>query len=187
MLNEINSSSQGMFRKNVTATVKWFNPKKGFGFVVPEDGSSDAFCHITAVRQAGHDTLPDGTTIVCDLEEGQRGFQVSEIHSVDVSTAVEAPTSFSGYDRPAFLGQRAPRRREFDDNGATDELEGTVKFFNTNKGYGFIASDSGGKDVFVHVSALSRSGLVGLSEEQRVRVSVRQGDRGPEAVHLDLI
>ncbi len=56
-----------------SGTVKWFNPNKGFGFIEPEDGSKDAFVHISAVKQAGLDTLREGQKVEFDLVEGQDG------------------------------------------------------------------------------------------------------------------
>ena len=61
---------------------------------------------------------------------------------------------------------------------------GTVKFFNTTKGYGFIAPEDGSKDVFVHISAVERSGLGSLADGQKVSFDVEQDDRGPKAVNL---
>lgn len=55
---------------------------------------------------------------------------------------------------------------------------GTVKWFNTTKGYGFIAPEDGGKDVFVHISAVERSGLTGLAEDQKVRFDMKEGRDG---------
>ena len=69
----------------------------------------------------------------------------------------------------------------------TVEELGTVKWYNANKGFGFIAPDQGGKDIFVHASALERAGIMGLAEGQRVAVDVAQGQKGPEAVGLRLI
>ena len=63
---------------------------------------------------------------------------------------------------------------------------GTVKFFNTSKGFGFIAPEGGGKDVFVHASALQRAGLTSLDEGQRVLVDIAEGRKGPEAVGIQL-
>ena len=61
---------------------------------------------------------------------------------------------------------------------------GTVKWYNTARDFGFIAMDSGGKDVFVHVSALQRAGIMGLSEGQRVYVGVAVGRKGPEPASI---
>ncbi len=61
---------------------------------------------------------------------------------------------------------------------------GTVKFFNTDKGFGFITPDDGTKDVFVHISAVEGSGLAHLTEGQKVSFDVEQDTRGPKAVNL---
>ena len=60
-----------------------------------------------------------------------------------------------------------------------------MKWFNSTKGFGFIAQDGGGQDVFVHAKAVERSGLSGLNDGQRVRITVRQGEKGPEAVSVE--
>ena len=65
---------------------------------------------------------------------------------------------------------------------------GTVKWFNTTKGYGFIAPDDGGKDVFVHISAVERSGLTGLADEQKVGYELQDGRDGRQmAADLTLL
>ena len=56
-----------------SGTVKWFNAQKGYGFIVPDDGSQDIFVHVTAVEQAGLRGLNDGQQIIYDVEQGQRG------------------------------------------------------------------------------------------------------------------
>ncbi len=61
---------------------------------------------------------------------------------------------------------------------------GTVKFFNATRGYGFISPDDGSKDVFVHISAVERSGLGQISEGQKLSFEVQQDARGPKAVNL---
>ena len=58
-----------------TGTVKWFNSQKGYGFIAPDDGGKDAFVHITAVEQAGLDTLREGQKVSFDVEAGRDGKQ----------------------------------------------------------------------------------------------------------------
>lgn len=161
---------QAVTQANVTATVKWFNASKGFGFVAPSDGSPDAFLHISALERAGMSQVAEGATIVCDLGQGNRGPQVVMVHEVDSSTA--AP--------------RAPRPAAFD-RGPSETVEGVVKFFSAEKGFGFVQTDQGGKDVFVHIKALERSGLKALETGQRVRVTTTLGQKGPQADTVAII
>ena len=63
---------------------------------------------------------------------------------------------------------------------------GTVKWFNTTKGYGFIAPDGGSKDVFVHISAVQKSGLTGLQEDQKVEYELYTDDRRGKTSAVDL-
>ena len=170
------------FATDVRATVKWFDPAKGFGFVTPEDGNPDAFLHASVLEQAGHTALPEGATVTVDLAQGQRGTQVSAVHDVNLSTASPRPAGDrrAGGPRPGGMG--AGGARGFRPTGPTETVDGTVKWFNTAKGFGFIAPDSGGKDIFVHISALERSGLSSLADGTRVRAEIRQGQKGPEAV-----
>ncbi|BBH52112.1 cold-shock protein [Fluviispira sanaruensis] len=67
------------------------------------------------------------------------------------------------------------------------KINGTVKFFNETKGFGFIKQDNGGPDVFVHFSALSGSGFRTLSEGQKVQFTVTQGQKGPQAENVTVI
>ena len=153
------------------ATVKWYNPNKGFGFVTLEDGT-DAFCHVSALAQIGVEELPPGATVICDVSEGQRGMQVTTIHNVDLSTA-DPDAGHGGAEAPSA--------------GPSGPMEpGQVKFFNEQKGFGFAVPDSGAADVYIHASALRRSGLSSLLSEQRVRFSTRQGKKGVEVDHIEL-
>ncbi len=160
------SLEAGPAKTGVTAKVKWFNPAKGFGFVAPMDGSTDAFLHVSVVQRAGFRTLRQGATIVCDLAEGPRGPQVAEIAHVDDSTVAD--------DMPPADGEESV-------------LEGEIKFFAVDKGYGFGTPTGGGADVFIGIGALQRSNLDRLESGQQVRMFVRPGKKGPMAVRVEIL
>jgi CspA family cold shock protein len=84
----------------------------------------------------------------------------------------------------------APRRSSFPseprETGPVEDLTGVVKWYNPAKGFGFIAPDDGGRDVFVHRSALERARLPDLQEGQKVQIGVTQGQKGREVATIDL-
>jgi CspA family cold shock protein len=169
--------------------VKWFNAEKGFGFVEFTDGSGEAFLHVSSVERAGHSSLEPGTTLIVRTGQGQRGPQVTDVVSVDTSTAEpEAPRSArprgssSGGTRAS--GGARPQGRVVDLSGAR-EGRGTVKWYNAEKGFGFITPDDGGQDLFVHRSTVERSGGTDLPEGLRVRVKIIAGQKGPEAGEVE--
>jgi CspA family cold shock protein len=168
----------GFFREDlppgrrVEAKVKWFNASKGFGFVTLSDGSQDAFLPIAILRRAGYEDAREGASIICEISAGAKGPLVTTVLNVDDSTAV-TPQS-AGVDR---RGTARP----------SQTMEGAVKWFEPEKGYGFISPDGGGKDVFIHITALRRSGVTTLGPGQRVRVEVVDGKKGLEADRITLI
>jgi CspA family cold shock protein len=161
----------------VRGVVKWFNPEKGFGFVELSDGSGDAFLHGSVLAQSGINAVQPGETLEVRVGPGHKGPHITEVLSVDSSTA-------------APVAQRRSSFRAGSSNGLSSdkfvEEIGTVKWFNADKGYGFITRDSGGEDVFVHVAALERSGLTALNEGQHVVVDVVEGRKGLEATRVRL-
>jgi cold shock protein len=157
--------------------VKWFSPDKGFGFVELSDGSGDAFLHGSLLAQIGINAVQPGETVEVRVGPGHKGPHVTEIISVDSSTAVPATSRRSNFGATTSNGSSS---------SIAVEETGTVKWFNSDRGYGFVALD-GGTDVFVHVSALERSGLTGLAEGQPVIVDVVEGRKGPEAARVRLI
>jgi CspA family cold shock protein len=165
----------------VSAVVKWFKPEKGFGFVELSDGSGDAFLHATVLGRGGITAVQPGDTLEVRVAPGQRGPQITEVLSVDTSTGgaprPPRPGGGTGFRPPG--GDRPPLE-------VTSQEAGTVKWYNSIKGFGFIVRDGGGKDVFIHASALQRAGLASLDEGQRVVVDIAEGRKGPEAAAIRL-
>lgn len=179
------------------ATVKWFNPEKGFGFVALSDGSGDAFLHVNTLTQAGFNAVSPGATMRVRIGQGQKGRQVSQVLTVDESTATARPARApSGGDRYGGGGDRygggggggdrfgggAPRRSA--PTGPSVSMQGTVKWYNASKGFGFVAPVEGGKDVFIHATALQRANVTQLNEGQTIWMDVVQGNKGPEATAI---
>jgi len=158
----------------VEAVVTWFNAEKGFGFVAVV-GGPEAFIHVRQLEAAGHRTVPEGARVKVRIGQGQKGPEVTEI--VEVLSGGVA------------VGSSSPRPRTSPSQvtGAVVESMGTVKIYKSDKGFGFVGQDGGGKDVFVHATALARAGLSGLVEGQRVRMQIGQGQKGLEAKTIELL
>jgi cold shock protein len=164
----------------VDATVKWFNPEKGFGFVELGDGSGDAFLHIAVLESAGHESVLPGSKLRVQIGQGQKGPQVTAVLEIDASSAA-APRPQRGPSPRAMSG-----RERTDVNVAVD-IEGTVKWFNADKGFGFVVCEDGEKDVFLHISVVERAGLRAVDEGQRLAMKVVRTQKGREAISLTLI
>src|SRR6185312_13116280 len=143
--------------RRVEARVKWFNAAKGFGFVTLTDGSPDAFLPMAVLRRAGYDNVGEGAVLVCEIGPGAKGPLVLNVLNVDESQVVARPPRGGGY------GDRGGRDSYGDRGGGggggggpAQSLDGAVKWFEPDKGYGFISPDGGGKDIFIHVTALRR-------------------------------
>ena len=162
--------------------IKWFNRSKGFGFIIPNDGSGDVFLPLSALERAGHSEAPDGASVVFEWMQGPKGRAVAQVLEIDLSTATpRAPRE------NRFRGGRGDGYDEQGGGGATESLDGVVKWYDPARGFGFILPNDGSKDIFVHVTALRRSGIEMLEPGQPVRMMVAQAGRGGEASSLILI
>ena len=150
-----------------TGTVKWFNTDKGYGFIAPEDGGADSFVHISAVERAGLEGLAEGQQLKFTLVDRGGKISASDLEVVGEVIAVQKR-------------EVAPQRQL-----TGEKATGTVKFFNSMKGFGFITRDDGQPDAFVHISAVERSGMSGLNEGDRLEFDIEVDRRGKySAVNL---
>ena len=145
--------------------VKFFNTQKGFGFIQRDEGGEDVFVHISQVERAGLEGLAEGQELQFNLVD--RGGKVSAADLQVVGDVIAVPA-------------KAPQREL-----TGEKAVGTVKFFNSMKGFGFITRDDGKEDAFVHISAVERSGLQGIEEGDRFEFDLEVDRRGKySAVNL---
>jgi CspA family cold shock protein len=158
--------------------VKFFNGQKGFGFIVRDDGGEDVFVHISAVEQAGLTGLADGQPLEFTLVD--RGGRISatdlKIEGEPMPVTDRAPPRDRDSGFGGGAGGGGPQRQL-----TGEKAQGTVKFFNAMKGFGFISRDDGQPDAFVHISAVERAGMVSLNEGDRVEFELEVDRRGKTA------
>jgi len=146
-------------------TVNWYEPAKGYGFASPDGGGADIFVHSSAIVTGG--VVAEGQRVAFLIVEGERGPQAGHVIPLGAGAGLSAAAGTT----PGADG--------------ADDADGTVAWYDEDKGFGFINPDSGAGDVFVHARALSE-GLTWLAEGDRVAYEVVSGDKGPQArdVHL---
>ena len=155
-----------------TGQVKWFDPVKGFGFIVPAEGGRDVLLHANVLRNYGQSSVADGSGISYLEQETDRGLQAVEI------IELTAP-------RPDQAGSLSDFAGLTDEEIASIELEpARVKWFDKAKGFGFANIFGQSEDIFVHVEVLRKSGLADLQPGEAVGIRVIDGKRGKMASAL---
>lgn len=154
------------------ARMKWFNATKGFGFAIPVNDPCDAFVHITTLQDAGIQELGDEAEISCHIVKGPKGALVTKVDHL-----------MSAGDNPAPITFRIQNM----DEEILETMQGTVKWYKPDKGFGFIIPEDGAKDVFVHKSCLERHNIHLLIPGQKVTMTVRSVAKGREVLDFEFI
>lgn len=156
----------------VISKIKWFNTTKGFGFAVPDEDPCDAFIHITTLQEADINELGENAIISCHVVKGPKGALVTKVDKLIEIGTNPAPITF---------------RVELSDDDVLEKMNGTVKWYKPDKGFGFIIPADGKKDVFVHQTCLEKNNLDLLIPGQQVEMTIRTVAKGREVLEFDLI
>lgn len=147
-------------------TVSWYDEGKGFGFVTPDAGGDDVFVHVRSLAE-GLTGLAEGDRVAYDVIQGDKGPQARDLRLARGATAADSLRTGPAKGASARAG------------------EGVVARYDADRGFGFITPDAGGPDLFVHLSVVS--GSEPLQKGERVRFTVRQSDRGPQADRVERV
>lgn len=150
--------------RTIQGRVKWFDPAKGFGFVVAIEGGPDILLHANVLRNFGQSSVADNAGIEVTIQETSRGVQALEVHSI-----------IPPVDDQSLGSDQAPP--ETDDSDILLE-PARVKWFDKTKGFGFANVFGRDEDVFVHVETLRQCGFADLQPGEAVCIKVVDGDRG---------
>jgi len=153
--------------------VKWFDPAKGFGFVVSDDGGPDILLHANVLRNFGQGSVVDGTTLSMQVQESRRGLQAVTINTL-------APPD----DGQQTIALKDIEHFSADDIAAQKVMPARVKWFDKGKGFGFANVFGDNSDIFVHIEVLRRSGLADLQSGEAVGIRMIDGERGSMAVDI---
>ena len=155
----------------ISGVIKWFDASKGYGFIVPDNGSPDVLLHVTVLRRDGYQTAYEGARLVCECVQRAKGYQAFRIVSMDESTAIH----------PA---QMLPPRTHVTVTPTSGLERAQVKWFNRLRGFGFLTCGEGTPDIFVHMETLRRFGMTELRPGQYVLVRFGPGSKGMMAAEI---
>lgn len=160
------------YHRRVQGKVKWFDPTKGFGFVIAELGGPDILLHANVLRNFGQGSVVEGSHIDIMVQDTQRGLQAVEIISIT----------------PPQLDDAIPLRDMVDfspaDIASRPVEPARVKWFDKTKGFGFANVFGKEEDVFIHIEVLRRSGLSDLQSGEAVGLRLVDGERGRMAIEV---
>lgn len=155
----------------IRGVIKWFDASKGYGFIIPDDGSTDVLLHVTVLRRDGFQTAYEGARIVVECVQRSKGYQAFRVVSMDESTAIH----------PA---QMLPPRTHVTVTATSGLERAQVKWFNRLRGFGFLSCGEGSPDIFVHMETLRRYGMTELRPGQYVLVRYGPGSKGMMAAEI---
>lgn len=150
----------------VVGRVKWFDPVKGFGFVVADTGGPDILLHANVLRNFGQSSIADTVRIVLMAQNTARGVQAVEVLEITADEHTPSSTLAELADISVTDGSLSPLQ------------PARVKWFDQAKGFGFANLFGNSEDVFLHIEVLRRSGLADLQPGEALALRTVSGKRG---------
>ena len=164
--------------ETVRGAVKWFDATRGFGFLVSDDVDGDILLHFSLLEEHDVRTLAEGTTLVVEASEAERGWQAARILEIDDTTALpDSPRS------SISSAERADREALIEAADPFEPVE--VKWFNRVKGYGFVnRAGTSGPDIFIHMETVREGQILDLEPGDMMEARIASGKKGLTAVAL---
>ncbi|MCU0901620.1 MAG: cold shock domain-containing protein [Cypionkella sp.] len=156
----------------VHGQVKWFDPAKGFGFIVSDASESDILLHANVLRNYGQNSVADGASITVRVQQSPRGVQAVEVVAVQAPAGGVIPLVDEGTEMTA------------EDIAALALEPARVKWFDKAKGFGFANVFGRHDDVFIHIEVLRMSGFADLQAGEAICLRIIEGKRGRMAVQV---
>lgn len=164
------SADSGVRIIQINGLVKWFDSGRGYGFIIPDNGMQDVLVHLSCLKRDGFEAPLEGTRIVCEAVERQKGYQCLRVLAVDTSTAIH----------PVERKSRAHNTV----TPSSGWVRAKVKWFNRARGFGFVSEGEGKPDIFVHMETLRKTAITELQPDTWVYVRFGAGPKGEMAAEV---